>query len=332
MTALLPLTSARVTVEVKANSIHPRVDGKDTSARANRLEFLRAADADCREILDIETASVRPATAGDLLVVFGHEEVDQMGHGQAENLIRHVFLEIERLARLVRKLHRWDYPHVHIVTDHGFILLDESKLPTEVFCDKEWCYVLKERFALVPANADLPLVRLPFPWDASMMVAVPPGLAFFKAERSFSHGGAALQELIIPHLTSHAHVAQTKPIGVEVVLPAFELHRTAVKVSLRPTSAGSTKAGQMTLFNETGRMLTLDVLRRDADGTEASVLAGKPKEVRLEPGAKQESVTLFFHTSARFHKGELLELDIRDVATSEQFPPGAIKLTVGRDM
>ena len=39
-------------------------------------------------------------------------------------------------------------------------------------------------------------------WDASVRVAVPPGLAFFMAEKSFSHGGAAVQELIIPHLTS----------------------------------------------------------------------------------------------------------------------------------
>jgi hypothetical protein len=39
-------------------------------------------------------------------------------------------------------------------------------------------------------------------------------------------------------------------------------------------------------------------------------------------------------TALSFQRGELLELDIRDVTTSdsEQFPPGGIKLTVGRDM
>ena len=332
MTALLPIAAADVTVEVKANGIHPRVEGKDTSVRANRLALLRAIGADCREILNVEAASAKPEDIGELLVVFGHEEVDQMGHGQAENLIRHVFLEIERLARLVRKLHRWDYSKVHIVTDHGFILLDESKLPREVVCDKEWCHVLKERFALVPASADLPLVRLPFAWNPAMMVAVPPGLAFFKAEKSFSHGGAALQELIIPHLMSHVQEAHAKPVGVEVVLPVFELQLTAVKVTLRPTAASPAKAGQMALFGAIGRTLTLDVLQRDADGTQTSVLAGKPREVRLDPGGQQQSVTLFFHTSARFQKGELLDLDIRDVATLEQFPPGGIRLTVGRDM
>lgn len=332
MTALLPITAAQLTVEVKANSIHPRVNGLDTSVRENRLTLLRGIGADCREITDVEAAPARPKDLGELLVVFGHEEVDQMGHSQAENLIRHVFLEIERLARLVRKLHRWDYSQVHVVTDHGFILLDESKLPTEVFCDKDWCYLLKERYALVSAEADLPLTRLPFPWDATMKVAVPPGLAFFKTEKSFSHGGAALQELIIPHLTSHARLAQARQVGVEVVLPAFELHRTAVKVTLRAVSAGPAKAGQMALFSETGRTVLIDVLRRNADGSQVTVLAGKPKEVRIEPGGPPESATLFFHTSARFQKSELLDLDIRDIATFEQFPPGGIKLTVGRDM
>jgi hypothetical protein len=330
MTALLPVDPSRVTVEVKGNSIHPRVDGKDTSVRENRLALLRAMGADCREIVDIESSTSRPES--ELLVVFGHDEVDSMGHGQAENLIRHVFLEIDRLVRLVRKLHRWEYNDVHIVTDHGFVLMDESKLPSEVPCNRDWCCVLKERFALVAADADVPLVRLPFPWDPTMMVAVPPGMAFFKAEKSFSHGGAALQELVIPHLTSHAKAATSKPIGVEVVLPTFELSRAAVKVTLRPTRAVG-KTNQPSLFGgERGRTLSLDVLRRSADGTQSSVLAGEPKEVALGPDSEPQSVTLFFHTAARFKKGELLDLDIRDVATFEQFPPGGIKLTVGRDM
>ena len=79
MTALLPTAAGQVTVEVKANSIHPRVNGKDTSVRANRLALLRAMGADCREILDVEAASDKPEAIGELLVVFGHEEVDQMG-------------------------------------------------------------------------------------------------------------------------------------------------------------------------------------------------------------------------------------------------------------
>ncbi len=190
----------------------------------------------------------------------------------------------------------------------------------------------RERFALVPSSADLPVVTFPFAWDASVCVAVPPGLAFFKAEKSFSHGGAALQELIIPHLVSKSFVIQEKRIGVEVVLPTYELMRTAVKVILRPKPAAATPSEQMTLFAETGRTLSLDVFRKDTSGRRVSVLAAGPKEVRLEPNDKEQNVTLFFHTAATFQKGELLDLDIRDVETAEQFPPGGIKLTAGRDM
>lgn len=332
MTALLPMSDCEVTIEIKGNTIHPRLNGKDTSVRENRLALLKAFGADCRDITDVEQCSEAPSGLGELLVVFGHEEVDHIGHGQAETLIRHVHLEIDRLARLVRKLHRWGYARVHVVTDHGFIMLDESKLPSEVPCDKAWCHVLKERFALVPASADLPLVRLPFAWDAEMRVAVPPGLAFFKAEKSFSHGGAAVQEVIIPHLISQAQAAQEKRVGVEVVLPTYELQRTAVKVLVRPAAAPTSKTGQMALFTENGRTLSIDVVRREADGKTTSVLAGKPKEVRVDAQGLEQSVTLFFHTAARFKAGELLELDIRDVETLEQFPPGGIKLTVGRDM
>ena len=63
-----------------------------------------------------------------------------------------------------------------------------------------------------------------------------------------------------------------------------------------------------------------------------SCSASKAKELRIEPKDKEQSVTAFFHTALSFRKGELLELDIRDVETTEQFPPGGIKLTVGRDM
>jgi hypothetical protein len=332
MTALLPLGDAIVTVETKGNAVHPKVNGKDMAVRDNRLALLKEFGADCRDIKVVEASTDPPAKLGEPLVVFGHDEVDDIGHGDAQTLIRHVNLEIERLARLIRKLHRWGYGRVHVVTDHGFILLDESKLPDEVPCEKDWCNVLKERFALVPAKADLPLVRFPFAWDPDMHVAVPPGMAFFKAEKSFSHGGATLQELVIPHLISRGHAAQEKRVGVEVVLPTFELQRTAVKVTLRPVSAAAAGPAQLALFIEIGRTLSLDVCRRGGDGKLISVLAGKPKEVRLEAKGGEESVTLFFHSSASFRQGEQLELDIRDVETLEQFPPGGIVLRVGRDM
>ena len=330
MTALLPLDGVQMTFEVEANNLHPRVNGTDTSARANRLALLKEFGADCREIEEVENTPDATGAFGELLVVFGHEEVDYLGHGSAETLIRHLDREVDRLGLLIRRLHRWRYPEVHIVTDHGFILLDEEKLPPLVKCDKDWCYVKKERFALVPANADLPLLTFPFAWDATIRVAVPPGLAFFTAEKSFSHGGGALQEIIVPHLVSRM-ATEERRIGVEVIVPTRELTRSSVKVVLHPKVA--TGAEQMSLFLELGRTLRLDVLRIASTGERKSVLAtGRPKDVRIDPRSGDVTVNLFFHTAESFRLGDTLVLDVRDADTLEQFPAGGIKLTVGRDM
>jgi hypothetical protein len=88
----------------------------------------------------------------------------------------------------------------------------------------------------------------------------------------------------------------------------------------------------MLLFTETGRTLSLDVLRAETHGKRVSVLAASPKEVRLEPKDTEQATTLFFHTAESFRKGEILDLDIRDTETAEQFPPGGVNLSIGRDM
>lgn len=332
MTALMPISGCEMGFVQHGNTLHPTVNGKDMGVRQNRIAFMKGFGADCREIAELENASEAPVDLGELLLVFGHEELDHIGHESAEALIRHLYIEIERLARMVRKIHRWGYPEVHIVTDHGFILIDEKQLPPEVACDKAWCHVLKERFALVPAEADLPLKTFPFVWDQSMRVAFSPGLAFFKAEKSFSHGGATLQELIIPHLVSRIEATKKKRVDVEVVLPTFTLMQSFVKVTLRARTDQMDVSPQMDLFGEIGRTLSIDVFKVNERGKRKSVLATEvPKTVKIDTAENQTTnLTVFFHSSLSLNRGDLLELEIQDAETGEQFPPGGIKLTIGR--
>lgn len=318
MTALMPIGAASVSIDTKGNAVHLMVAGRDMSARENRLAFMTESGADCREIGSIESASKAPSDLGDMLVVFGHDDVDHVGHGDAQGLVRHLRIEIERVARLIRKLHRWDYPVVHVVTDHGFIVVDEDKLPPEVKCDKDWCLVRKERFAIVAASADVPLTTFEAPWDSSLRIAVPPGTAFFKSEKSFSHGGATLQELVIPHLVSRTKQRQ-KRIEIEIVVAARVLSRPAVRVTIRPKADG-----QLDLFSAETRTLSIDVVREAGQ----SVVAGGAKTLPIIPNAGEQALTLFFGTTEQFRRGEALDLRVRDVDTEEQIPPGGIMLTV----
>ena len=332
MTALLPISNAELSFRSKGNYPHPMVNGVDMAQSQNRAAYLVKMGADVRKIEAIEIQTEAPEELGELLVVFGHDAVDDLGHNSADTIVRHIDLEIQRIVRLIRKLHRWGYETVHVITDHGFILIEESNLPEEVPCDKNWCHVYKERYALVPATADIPLTTFPFAFDDKIRVALPPGLSFFKAEKSFSHGGATLQEMIIPHLISQTEVTKEKRIAVEVVLPAYEMMQAAVRVTLRPISPNVDKNGQIGLFGEKGRTLALNVFRTEGEVRQSVLPSALAKEVRLESGVGEKNITLFFHSAQSFQKGELLELDIRDVETMEQFPSGGIKLTIGREI
>lgn len=330
MSALLPGRFAPTSLQTQGKELHPVHEGQDLAVRDNRLELLKAFGADTRDIDAVET-SKKPGKLPALLVVYGHEEVDSIGHSHGDALVRHVQKEVARLARLVRKLHQWGYAEVHVVTDHGFVLLEEEHLPPEVPFNRAWGTVTKERFAIITAGVDLPVQSKPFAWDASVRVALPPGLAYFNNEKSFSHGGAALQELVIPHLVSRQQAKQQK-VGVKVVLGGAGIHLSsaAVKVVLQAVAVGDGE--ELSALVALPRQLLVNVVRASEHPMVSVLPRGEPKRVELKP-ACDVPVTLFFDSKFRFKQGDALRLDIRDADTGEHFPgPDGITFRVARDL
>lgn len=331
MSALLPSSHGPDRLIERAKLRLPARGDLDLSVRENRIKQMTAAGAECREIDAVENASGKLTKLPSLLVVFGHEEVDSIGHGDGDALIRHLHKELERIARVVRKLHQWGYPEVSVVTDHGFVLMDEENLPAEVPLRSEWCIVKKERYAFVPAEADLPVKTMPMPWDSGIRVAIPPGFAYFKTEKSFSHGGATLQELVIPRLCSRQRAKQQK-VGVEILLAGAGagLTSAAVKVILRPLNIGS--EGELAAISAMPRKLLLNVFRDQKDGPASVIPRGEPKTADLQTTG-EVTVTLFFDSKFTVQKGEQLRLSISDADTGEQFPgPDGILLTASRNL
>lgn len=331
MSALLPPNHGPDSLIEKGKLRVPARGGLDLGERSNRIKQMTAAGADCREIDTIENASAKPAKLPSLLVVFGHEEVDSIGHSDGDALIRHLHKELERIARVVRKLHQWGYTEVTVVTDHGFVLMDEENLPPEVPLPAEWCLVKKERYALIPAGADLPLKSMPMLWDSTIRVAVPPGFAYFKTEKSFSHGGATLQEMVIPRLCSKQRAKQQK-VGVEILLAGTGtgLTSAAVKIVLRPINL--VEEGELLAVSAMPRTLLLNVFRNTKEGSISVLARGESKSAELMTTGEL-NLTLFFDSKFTVQKGEQLRLSISDADTGEQFPgPEGIILTASRDL
>ncbi|MFY9826548.1 MAG: PglZ domain-containing protein [Thermoanaerobaculia bacterium] len=325
MTALLPLRGEQVLYEEGPGEGRLRLAATNANfgERQARLQFLRdRIGAVCMEIEEFENEARAPKPLPDVLCIFGHETIDSLGHDKASDLIRHLDTEVERLVLTIGKLHRWGYPEVHLLTDHGFVMTNSEVEPTIVPIPADRAIVVKSRYALVEEGALIDAKTFPFPLDPRIRVAVPAGMAFFKREKTFSHGGVALQEVVIPHLVSRRETMAMR-VGLRVILDAYEIKTYSVKITLEPVLPEA-----MDLFTQpVGRTVEVDLLR----GGESVVVYTVKKEIKAEAGQKV-TVVLMLNDRHVFMEGEMLDLIVRDVETREVLSPAGLRLTVARSL
>jgi hypothetical protein len=325
MTALLPLGGEELRYEPGPGEgrLRSAKTGGNFSDRQTRLQFLRErVGATCMEIEEASSAARAPKPLPDVLCVFGHETIDSLGHDNASDLIRHLHVEVERLINLVGKLHKWGYPEVHLLTDHGFVMTSDEVAAPVVSIPADRALVAKARYALLAEGAVVDAKTFPFSFDRKVRVAVPAGMACFKEEKSFAHGGVAVQEVVIPHLVSRKEAAPER-VGVRVLPGAYEVKTHAVKVVLEPVPSE-----RVDLFSRAvGRTVEVDLRRKDA----SVLMRPVRKEIAPDP-AQKVTVVLMLDDKLVFTEGDLLDLVVRDVDNQEVLSPAGLRLTVARNL
>ncbi|MBI2199768.1 MAG: PglZ domain-containing protein [Candidatus Rokubacteria bacterium] len=325
MTALLPLGGEELRYEPGPGEgrLRSAKTGANFSDRQTRLQFLRErVGATCMEIKEAEDAPRPPKPLPDVLCVFGHETIDSLGHDNASDLIRHLHVEVERLVNLIGKLHKWGYPEVHLLTDHGFVMTSDEVTPPVVPIAADRALVAKARYAILVEGAVVDAKTFPFPLDPTVRVAVPPGMACFKEEKSFAHGGVAVQEVVIPHLVSRKETVPER-VGIRVLPAAYEVKTHAVKVILEPLPPE-----RVDLFIRIlGRTVEVDLRRQDA-----SVLVRPVRKEIVPDLAQATTVVLLLDDKLSFAQGDLLDLVVRDVDNQELLSPAGLRLTVARNL
>lgn len=142
----------------------------------------------------------------DLVYIF-HNDIDEAGHDDnAKKSITACRSSIEEIAKTVHSIiSTYNVYDVFITSDHGFLLNDmefadkDKQQMTEEGIDKKSRYYLTESSAAIPFFSKYPL-RDVSGIDSSDYVAIPSGTNRVSAPGGykFSHGGASLQELVIP--------------------------------------------------------------------------------------------------------------------------------------
>ncbi|MBN9589012.1 MAG: hypothetical protein BGN85_00340 [Alphaproteobacteria bacterium 64-11] len=131
--------------------------------------------------------------------------IDNDGHNMGLRLAGQLDTEVARIADYAAALHAAGWPRVRIVTDHGWLLMpggfEGVRLPPSAVIAKG------SRAAILQEHAAAELAFLPWHWDKSVRVAVPPGAEAFRAGEVYSHGGVSPQECVIPDITVGGHAA-----------------------------------------------------------------------------------------------------------------------------
>jgi hypothetical protein len=235
--------------------------------------------------------------------------VDEVGHGAEHEVLRHFEELLTDLERAIRKLRSWGYAEVHVVTDHGFILLHSSANIQTMHIDKERFALFGARAGLLKPGEQVATAMVPFPLDPSWSVALPPGLRSFASPGRFFHGGATLQEVVIPHLHLVSATSRAR-LRARALVPQVDIVTPSVKVALAPEYPSAAD-----LFEE-------DIRVRVFLGTSD---APRSSEKIIDIGTHRNEtilVTLFLHREPPIPKGTEIPVQVIDYETSESYATG----------
>lgn len=125
-------------------------------------------------------------------------EIDELGHKLGVRLVRHLDEELDRLFDRVTQLFDAGWTRLRIVTDHGWLLLPgglpKIELPISVAATK-W-----SRCAVVQGDSKVDVPTVLWSFNSNVRIAVPWGVACFRSDMEYAHGGISLQESIVPEL------------------------------------------------------------------------------------------------------------------------------------
>ena len=186
------------------------------------------------------------------LVYIFHDVIDKTGHdGNAKQVVNSCRDAIRELATMIPKIHAsYNVTEIYVTSDHGFLFNDIEFKEKDKHKIKEDCLERSTRYYLTKSKDNVSdVVKFPLGEVSGMVnandvyVAVPEGTNRFAAPSGgymFTHGGAALQELIIPVITSRQERTDNKqPVGVMILDRRLSIQASRLRFKLLQTEAVS---------------------------------------------------------------------------------------------
>ena len=247
-----------------ADDLNMSVDNKVLSTTADRSTHLENYKDDAiavtfEEVVKYNTAHNIELFKHTLVYVF-HDEIDDTGHdGSPKKVVETCRQAIKDIATMIPRIHAtYNVTEVYVTSDHGFLFNDidfaeKDKLPvTEDTLERKSRYYLTHSEGKQDGIAKFPLSEVSGMTNASdVYVAVPEGTNRFAAPSGgymFTHGGASLQEMLIPLIVSRMERTDNKqPVGVMVLNRNLSIQSSRLRFYLLQTEAVNMDAKERTV-------------------------------------------------------------------------------------
>jgi hypothetical protein len=281
-----------------------------------------------KQILDqTPNESLSLKTLGRLIFVFDDELDDHDQVFQPFGLDQ----VIERCAALIRRLRALGYGTVYIVTDHGFFHwepdADEKEVPLP-----EGELLWRSRRAIVGrALQHSTAMAMPVPGSTDqdeprLECRLPRSVNAFKTYGGlgFFHGGATLQEIVIPVVTIR-WPQKAQKIGV-VLKPITHITSLAQRLQIGP------EATQLDFSSKVDQnLLARPVIVRVIHPQNGKLIFKSKSSLSIEPGGSTKTVELTTIPGAQAPLGTELDIEIRDADDEEILDRGRATLQVELD-
>ena len=207
------------------------VDNETLESTDKRTAQLKRFESDALcidfdELANYSQTQKREIFKNKLVYIF-HNTIDSMSHDNPSKLSIACRAAVDELKKLIPSLHAtYNVANVYVTSDHGFLYNDipfedkDKHKVNDTYEERKTRYYItdddKDVFGITKFNmADVSSMT-----SGGKIIAVPNGSNRFNAEGGgyqFAHGGATLQEMIIPVIYSHLRRTDNKQ-AVELAL------------------------------------------------------------------------------------------------------------------
>lgn len=293
------------------------VDGQVLSTTEQRTVHLArykegAVCVKYEDVMNGDQTSNRELFKRPLVYIF-HDVIDENSHPQNPfEIIRSCRTAINQLVVLVKRLHAtWNVANVVVTADHGFIYNDirfeekDKHSINDPFIEKKTRYYLTNSTVEIEGIVKFPLEKVSgITSTTPTYVAVPIGTNRLAAPGgyNFAHGGAALQEMIIPVIKSNLRrTDKTEKVGLSLMSHNLNMVSSRLKFQIIQSEAVS-----MTVME---RKVVCQVFNGDEPVTaEKELLLNSPDAANLNNRVFEVTLNLTKSVSS-----SVLQLRIYDV-------------------